>query len=78
MTGYLSIGKRVKFAFGIFCVLFAFLAYHLYGVQITRHDELYAKAREKYTIETKKKMSAARFSTATAICWWEILPSATS
>ena len=55
MTGYISIGKRVKFAFGLFCVLFAFLAYHLYGVQIRRHDELYAKAREKYTIETKKE-----------------------
>ncbi|MBO4633097.1 MAG: penicillin-binding protein 2 [Lentisphaeria bacterium] len=55
MTGYQSIGKRVKTAFVLFCLLFAFLAYHLYGVQIRRHEELYAKAREKYTIETKKE-----------------------
>ena len=55
MTGYICIGKRVKAAFGLFCLLFAFLAFHLYGVQIRRHDELYAKAREKYTIETKKE-----------------------
>ena len=55
MTGYISIGKRVKAAFILFCALFAFLAFHLYGVQISRHDELYAKAREKYTIETKKE-----------------------
>ena len=55
MTGYISIGKRVKAAFGLFCLLFAFLVYHLYGVQISRHDELFAKARVKYTIETKKE-----------------------
>lgn len=55
MTGYDRIRKRVKAAFVLFCLLFAFLAYHLYGVQIQRHEELFAKAREKYTIEVKKE-----------------------
>ena len=55
MTGYECIGKRVKVAFVLFCLLFAFLVYHLYGVQIQRHEELFAKAREKYTIEVKKE-----------------------
>ena len=55
MTGYIYIGKRVKAAFVLFCLLFGFLVWHLYRVQIRRHDELFAKAREKYTIETKKE-----------------------
>ena len=55
MTGYSSIGNRVKAAFVLFCLLFAFLVYHLYGVQIQKHEELYAKARGKYTIETRKE-----------------------
>lgn len=29
--------------------LFSFLAYHLYEIQILRHDELYVKAKKKYT-----------------------------
>ena len=55
MTNYRCIGNRVKAAFGLFCLLFAFLVYHLHKVQILRHDELSAKAREKYTIETRKE-----------------------
>ena len=55
MTGYIYIGKRVKAAFVLFCLLFGFLVWHLYRVQIRRHDELFAKAREKYTIETKRE-----------------------
>ena len=55
MTGHDSIGTRVKVAFGLLCLVFAFLVYHLYGVQIRKHEELFAKAREKYTIELKKE-----------------------
>ena len=55
MTEYSNIGNRVKAAFVLFCLLFAYLIYHLYGVQIRRHEELLAKARNKYTIETKKE-----------------------
>ncbi|MBO4646635.1 MAG: penicillin-binding protein 2 [Lentisphaeria bacterium] len=55
MTNYSRIGKRVKFIAVIFCLLFVFLGYHLYGVQIQRHEELLAKAREKYTFETQKE-----------------------
>ncbi|MBQ9338564.1 MAG: penicillin-binding protein 2 [Lentisphaeria bacterium] len=55
MTGYTSIGTRVKFAFVLFFLLFAFLVWHLYGVQIVRHDELLAKARRKYTFEITRE-----------------------
>ena len=55
MTGYTGIGTRVKVAFGLFCVLFAFLIWHLYGVQIVRHEELLAKARLKYTFQIKQE-----------------------
>ena len=55
MTGYTGIGTRVKVAFGLFCVLFAFLIWHLYGVQIVRHEELLAKARMKYTFQIKQE-----------------------
>ncbi|MFO7820714.1 MAG: penicillin-binding protein 2 [Lentisphaeria bacterium] len=36
-------------------VAFSALAVHLYEIQITRHDELLAKAREKYTASSTQK-----------------------
>lgn len=51
MTGYQSIGIRIKAAFAVCCLFFAFLVYHLYTIQIRRHAELLAKARAKYTFE---------------------------
>ena len=53
MTGYRSIGIRAKAAFIFICILFAFLVYHLYQVQIRRHEELLAKARSRYTTVRK-------------------------
>ncbi|OQA84563.1 MAG: Penicillin-binding protein 2 [Lentisphaerae bacterium ADurb.Bin242] len=51
MTGYRSIGIRIKVACWLFGLLFVLLVYHLYTVQILRHEELFSKAKAKYTIE---------------------------
>lgn len=40
---------RTKIIFGVLAVTLASLAIHIYGVQIRRHPELYAKAKKKYT-----------------------------
>lgn len=39
----------MKAAWVVLVLIFAYLAYHMYTVQILRHDELYAKAKSKYT-----------------------------
>lgn len=46
------------FALTVFVLVFIFLGYHLYHVQITRHDELLHKAQKKYT--TSKTTRGAR------------------
>ena len=51
MTGYWRIGTRIKTAFVLFCLLFCFLICHLYHVQIRRHEELFAKAKARYTTQ---------------------------
>ena len=49
MTQLSYIGVRMKAAWVVLVLIFAYLAYHMYTVQILRHDELYAKAKSKYT-----------------------------
>ena len=49
MTKFTAMGKRMFVLFCLFLMLAAYLAYSLYTVQIKRHDELYRKARMKYT-----------------------------
>ncbi len=51
MTGYRSIGIRIKVACWLFGILFILLVCHLYTVQVLRHEELFTKAKAKYTIE---------------------------
>lgn len=51
MTGYRSIGIRIKVACWLFGILFVLLVCHLYTVQVLRHEELFSKAKAKYTIE---------------------------
>ncbi|OGV38979.1 MAG: hypothetical protein A2020_12840 [Lentisphaerae bacterium GWF2_45_14] len=55
MTRNDAISTRIKIMCLIFFVVLAWLAFHLYEVQITRHDELYGKARDTYTsVKTKQ------------------------
>ena len=49
MTQLSYIGIRMKAAWIVFLLVFAYLAWHLYTVQILRHKELYAKAKKRYT-----------------------------
>ncbi len=49
MTQLSYIGIRMKAAWIVFLLVFAYLAWHLYTVQILRHEELYAKAKNRYT-----------------------------
>lgn len=49
MSRYDDISIRMKAVAILFIAVFAFLGVHLYGVQIGRHDELYSKAKSKYT-----------------------------
>ena len=49
MTQLSCIGIRMKAAWIAFVLVFVYLAYHLYTVQILRHEELYAKAKSRYT-----------------------------
>ena len=44
-----AISTRIKIMCCVFFLGLAGLAFHLYGVQIIRHDELYGKARDTYT-----------------------------
>ena len=52
MTQLSYIGIRMKAAWVVLVLIFAYLAYHMYTVQILRHDELYAKAKSTTTRET--------------------------
>ena len=47
MTQLSYIGIRMEAAWFVFLLTFAYLAYHMYTVQILRHDELYAKAKKQ-------------------------------
>jgi len=50
-----SISVRIKLAVLVFVISFIALAARLYHVQINRHDELYSKAKNKYTaVKTDK------------------------
>ena len=50
-----AITTRIKMMCSIFLFGLAGLGFHLYGVQIIRHDELYGKARDTYTsVKTKQ------------------------
>lgn len=49
MTRYDDISIRMKMTALLFIFVFTYLGIHLYSVQIIRHDELYAKAKNKYT-----------------------------
>ncbi|MBO5725207.1 MAG: penicillin-binding protein 2 [Lentisphaeria bacterium] len=49
LTGYRSIGIRIKGIFVLFCLMFLVLIFHLYHVQIRRHKELFTKAKARYT-----------------------------
>ena len=55
MSHYRSVTLRMYFVFLLFAGGFFFIGYHLYHVQIERHDELYQKAKEKYTAHAKTK-----------------------
>lgn len=54
MTKYSSIGIRMKIACIFIIFAFAYVAYSFYNVQIIRHEELYAKAKQKYTAKKTK------------------------
>lgn len=50
-----AISTRIKIMCCVFFIGLTGLAFHLYGVQIIRHDELYGKARDTYTsVKTKQ------------------------
>ena len=49
MTHFKSMSVRVFAAFLLFIGVFAYLVYHLYEVQILRHEELLEKGKKKYT-----------------------------
>jgi len=58
MTKFSQMGKRMIWAAVILVLLFSYLMYKLYNVQIQRHEELFKKARMKYT--TVKTMNGNR------------------
>lgn len=47
--------KRMLFAIVFFLGVFGFLAWHLYGIQINRHEELLAKAKKRYITSVKER-----------------------
>lgn len=49
MTLFQNMRVRIFFAFLVFSGVFAYLIFHLYQVQIRRHDELLEKGRKRYT-----------------------------
>lgn len=55
MSHYSSVSLRMHFVFLLFAAGFLFIGYHLYHVQIERHDELYQKAKDKYTTHVKTR-----------------------
>ena len=54
MNKFSNVGSRMKLSILLFLMIFVYLGVHLYGVQIIRHDELYTKAKSKYTCVTTK------------------------
>ncbi len=58
MTKLSSMGNRMKITMVFIVLGFCYLAWHLYVVQIERHEDLYKKARRKYTFV--KKMDGKR------------------
>mgnify|MGYP002765070744 FL=1 len=53
MTKLSAMGRRMLVLFVLFLLFCGYLVYWLYDVQIRRHDELYQKARSKYTTVKK-------------------------
>ena len=53
MTKLSAMGRRMLVLFILFLLFCGYLVYWLYDVQIKRHDELYQKARSKYTTVKK-------------------------
>jgi len=50
-----AITTRIRMLCFLFLLILAGLGFHLYGVQIARHDELLGKARDTYTsVKTKQ------------------------
>lgn len=58
MTKFTQMGRRMIVVTVILLLLFGYIGWQLYTVQIRRHDELYKKARMKYT--TVKTMNGKR------------------
>lgn len=54
MTKYSNIGARMKLAAFLAVCVFSYLGFHLHRLQIERHEELYSKAKSKYTCVTTK------------------------
>jgi cell division protein FtsI/penicillin-binding protein 2 len=44
-----AVAVRIRLVCVFFVCAFAAIAYHLYGLQVIKHDELYAKAKSQYT-----------------------------
>lgn len=55
MTFYRNMTRRMHAVFVLLLLGFAYVAWHLYGVQIERHPELFAKAKAKYTTRTNSQ-----------------------
>ena len=55
MTKFSEMGKRMMILVIIILILFCYLIYKLYNVQIQRHGELFDKARRKYTVVQTKE-----------------------
>ena len=58
MTQFSQMGRRMIVVAILLLGLFAYILWQLYTVQIKRHEELYKKARMKYT--TVKTMNGKR------------------
>lgn len=76
MTGYRSIGIRIKVACWLFGILFILLVCHLYTVQVLRHEELFTKAKANTRLKRKTTESAEKSSIITETCWWATRPTA--
>ena len=55
MTRFNDIAIRSKLIFLVFVVTFNALGINIYNLQIHRHEELYAKAKNLYTSVSEKK-----------------------
>lgn len=52
MTFYRNMNRRMHVVFALLLLGFGYVVFHLYGIQIERHPELFAKAKAKYTTRT--------------------------